>query len=201
MIHTGKGATLRYVDAVSGITAYVAQMRSVSGPTAKAKMIDVTPHGYGNVGGAITGSAAPLPPVLWRRQLAAMMDAGDLTFEINWDAPAVTHSFNTGFWNAMVNNYLIQWELTFPYGAGILDFNGYVTGHEFAVPVDNVLSAKIAIAITDGIEVMPSTPVPPNVRMTEAPAPRAVIPANSYQRPQTRANPSRTAPVTAPLGV
>jgi hypothetical protein len=53
----------------------------------------------------------------------------------------------------MVALTLRGYKVQFPNSAGSLLFDAYVGGHEFGAPVDNVLSAKIQLAITDAIAI------------------------------------------------
>jgi hypothetical protein len=83
--------------------------------------------------------------------MTVLVEGGDISFEINWSPNDATHSWNTGMWNSMANLALCEFQMSFPNGFGSMTFKGYVAGHEFTVPVDNVLAAKIQLAITDNI--------------------------------------------------
>lgn len=164
MIHTAKGTVLKFdATGVSYPTVTgpnIGQVRSITGPTIKPKVVDVTTHDT---------------PGFWTRKLTVLIDGGDLSFEINWDAPDPSHDFTatTSMWYSMVGTWDITTqqqtgglgrcalEMVFPYGAGDLSFYGYVSGHEFSVPVDNVLSAKIQLTITDAVQTTATIPVPP----------------------------------------
>lgn len=136
-ITTAKGTLLQLGDAASPSTyATIGQVRSIAGPTTKAQIVDITTH-------STTG--------FWRQKLAVLIDPGDASFEINFDSADTTHAFTTGLWNLFVNLTIRGYDMIFPHSAGTLKFQGYVGQHEFAVPVDNVLSAKIQIAITNAI--------------------------------------------------
>jgi len=90
-------------------------------------------------------------PGFWRRKLAVLIDAGDISFEINFDSADATHAFATGMWNQLVGLIKSGFQMTFPNSAGHLKFVGYLAQHDFNVPVDNVLAVKIQVAITDNI--------------------------------------------------
>jgi hypothetical protein len=93
--------------------------------------------------------------------LTVLIEGGDISFEMNWDIADNTHNFTspTSLWISMaggLNNsppglQRVSLAMTFPYSAGTMSFFGYVSQHEFTVPVDNVLAAKIQFAITDEI--------------------------------------------------
>jgi predicted secreted protein len=114
----------------------VGQVRSISGPTVKPSIVDVTTHDT---------------PGFWRRKIAVLNDAGDITFEVNFDKADATHSFTTGMWGQLIGLILSGFQMVFPNAAGTLTFKGYMSSHEFGVPVDNVLSSKMGVAITDAI--------------------------------------------------
>lgn len=136
-ITTAKGTILALGDAASPSTySTIGQVRSIAGPTTKAQIVDITTH-------STTG--------YWRQKLAVLIDPGDASFEINFDSADSTHAFATGLWNLFVNLTQRGYRMTFPNSAGLLHFDAYVGQHEFAVPVDNVLSAKIMLAITNAI--------------------------------------------------
>lgn len=119
-------------------TTYVqiGQVRSISGPTVKPNIVDVTTHSTS---------------LNWREKLAVLVDPGTVGFEVNWDKADATHTFTTGMWNQMVNLTKTAYQITYPNSAGVLAFLGYYSQHEFSAPVDNVLSAKIQVDITGAI--------------------------------------------------
>jgi len=102
----------------------------------KPKIVDVTAHST---------------PGFWNQKLAVLIDAGDISFEMNYDAADATHQFATGFWNQMTGLTESGFKMVFPFAAGTLIFVGYVAQHEFSVPVDNVLSCKMQVAINAAI--------------------------------------------------
>lgn len=136
-ITTAKGSQMKLGDAASPSTyATIGQVRSIAGPTVKPNVVDVTTHdtsGY------------------WRKKIAVLIDPGEATFEINLDKADTTHAFSTGLWSLLVALTKRGYELIFPNSAGTLLFDAYVGSHEFSAPVDNVLTAKITLAITDAI--------------------------------------------------
>jgi predicted secreted protein len=136
-ITTAKGTVLDIGDSGSPVTyASIGQVRSISGPTNKVELPDVTTHDT---------------PGFWRRKIATLIDAGDLSFKINFDAADATHAFTTGMWAALVGLVKQAVKMIFPNTAGQMLFDGYIGQHAFDVPVDNVLSAQIMLAITDEI--------------------------------------------------
>ncbi len=116
--------------------ASIAQCRSFAGPTVKPVIQKITTHDT---------------PGFWERSLAVLIDPGTVSFDINFDVSEVTHNFTTGLWSYMTALAKKAYEMVFPNSAGELDFDAYVAMHEFAAPVDNVLIAKLQLAITDAI--------------------------------------------------
>ncbi len=113
--------------------AAISEVRSISGPTVKPKIVDITTHdtlGY------------------WMRKLAVLIDPGDVSFETNYDETDATQAFTTGMWNQMIGLVLSGFKMIFPNGAGNLVMLGYVGQHEFMAPVDNVLAVKFQFALT-----------------------------------------------------
>ena len=136
-ITTAKGTVLSLSDTASPLSySAIGQVRSISGPTVKPKMVEITTHDT---------------PGYWARKMAVLIEAGDISFEVNFDKTDATHSFTTGMWNQLVGLIKSGLKMVFPNTAGTMTFLGYLGQHEFSVPVDNVLSAKIQIAITDAI--------------------------------------------------
>lgn len=136
-ITTAKGTQLLVGSTTSPHNyASIAQCRSFTGPTVKPDIVDVTTHDT---------------PGFWRRMLAVLISPGTVSFDMNFDSDEVTHAFTTGLWSYMTALAKQQFEMIFPNSAGQLDFDGYIGQHEFGAPVDNVLIAKLQIAITDSI--------------------------------------------------
>lgn len=118
------------------VYASIGQVRSIAGPTVKPNIVDVTTHDT---------------PGFWRRKIAVLIDAGTVSFDINFNSTDATHNFSTGLWNQMIGLILSGFRNVFPNAAGTLAYQGYIGQHEFSAPVDNVLVAKIQLAITDEI--------------------------------------------------
>jgi hypothetical protein len=150
-IHSAKG-TFLYFDPTGALmppTVHIGQVRSITGPTIKPKIVDVTTHDT---------------PGFWAQKLAVLIEGGDISFELNWNIADPTHDFapavTTSMWYAMVGSGNVSdgtglarasLSMKFPYSAGTMNFYGYVAQHEFTAPVDNVLACKIQFAITDNI--------------------------------------------------
>ncbi len=136
-ITTAKGTTMEISDVASPATyVSISQVRTISGPTAKPKIQDITTHDT---------------PGFWNRKLATLIDGGTVSFDINYNFTDASHAFATGLWNQMIGLILSGFRNVFPNSVGHLLYKGYIGQHEFSMPVDNVLLAKLQIAVTDNI--------------------------------------------------
>lgn len=136
-IRSAKGTTMKIGDGASPeVFATVGQVRSISGPTTKATVQDVTSH-------STAGN--------WMEKLAVLIDPGTLSFPINFDPLDATHAFATGMWDDMVALTLRAWQTIFPASMGTLAYDAYITSHGFDAPVDNVLQANIELTISGAI--------------------------------------------------
>jgi len=137
-ITTAKGTLIKIGDASSPeLFAPIGEVRSIDGPGASAVVQDVTTH-------ATSGN--------WMNKLATLLDPGNVSFAVNFDKDDATHAFATGMWADFIALFKRNWQEIFPNSAGQLAFAGYVTGHPFVAPVDNVLQANIELALTGAIE-------------------------------------------------
>lgn len=144
MITSAKGSILKVGDEASPHNyAAISQVRSISGPSTKPKIVDITTHD--SPGNSV-------------RKLAVLVDYGQLGFDINFDGDDTSHAFDTGIWNDLVNLTKRSFQDIFPNSAGYLTFTAYFTDHSFNQPVDNVLGAKISVDITDNIEATSGAP-------------------------------------------
>lgn len=136
-IRSAKGTLQKIGDAASPeIYTTIGQVRSISGPTTTATVQDVTTH-------STAGN--------WMEKLAVLIDPGTLSFPINYDPADATHQFASGMWADMIALTDRNFQTVFPAAMGQLDYGGFVTGHSFDVPVDNVLAANIEISIDGAI--------------------------------------------------
>ena len=134
---TAKGTVLKISSFASPHTqGAIGQCRSFAGPTVKPKVQDITTHDTAG---------------FWARTIATQVTAGTISFPINFDSDDATHAWDTGLWASMVALLRSSLTMIFPNSAGYLTFDGFVAQHDFAAPVDNVLSAAIQIAITDAV--------------------------------------------------
>jgi predicted secreted protein len=135
-ISTAKGTIIKLSNQASPVSyASISQVRSITGPTTKPTIVDITTHDT---------------PGFWRRKLSVLVDPGQLSFKINFDRSDATH-YTTGLWSQLTNLYKSGFQMIFPNGAGTLSWAGYVSSFQWDAPVDNVLGAAVSIDITDAI--------------------------------------------------
>ncbi len=137
MIRSAKGTLQKLGNGASPeVYSTIGQVRSISGPTTKATVQDVTTH-------STAGN--------WMEKLATLIEPGTLSFPINYDPADATHQFATGLWNKLINLTVTAFETVFPASMGKLTYEAYLTSHAFDCPVDNVLQANIELTIYGAI--------------------------------------------------
>lgn len=136
-IRSAKGTLQKLGSAASPpVFATVGQVRSITGPSTRATVQDVTTH-------STTGN--------WMEKLATLIDPGTIGFAINYDKAESTHAFLTGMWANLIALTQSDWETVLPASIGTLYYQGYLTSHAFTLPVDNVISCAIEVAINGSI--------------------------------------------------
>ena len=136
-IRSAKGTLQKIGDGASPeVFTTIGQVRSISGPTTKATVQDVTTH-------STAGN--------WMERLAMLIDPGTLGFPINYDPADATHMFATGMWADMIALTVRNFQTVFPASMGTLAYAAYITSHAFDVPVDNVLQANIELTVYGAI--------------------------------------------------
>ena len=136
-IRSAKGTLQKIGDGASPENfTTIGQVRSISGPSTKATVQDVTTH-------STAGN--------WMEKLAMLIDPGTIGFPINYDPADATHAFATGLWADMISLTSRSFQTVFPASMGKLSYEAYITSHSFEVPVDNVLAANIELTIYGAI--------------------------------------------------
>lgn len=138
MIRSAKG-TQQLISDGSSPADYnlIGQVRSITGPTTSATTQDVTTH-------STAGN--------WMEKLAVLIDPGTLSFPMNYDADDDTHAFASGLWSFLIALTEADHETIFPASLGTLTYSGYISGHPFDLPTDNVIQTTIEITINGAIQ-------------------------------------------------
>lgn len=136
-VRSAKGTLQQKGDGASPeVFGTIGQVRSITGPSTKATVQDVTTH-------STSGN--------WMEKVAVLIDPGTVGFNINFDKSDATHAFATGLWADLIGLVSRHWKTVMPGSSGTLAYTGYVTSHSFTLPVDNVIQAAIEIAINGAI--------------------------------------------------
>lgn len=116
-------------------TATLVNVTNISGLDSDVEEIDVTAHdSSGN----------------YREFVASFIDAGEISFDLNFDPNQTTHRATTGGILYLRDQRLtVPWKLTFP-GSPVhsVAFQGFVKSAPFDAPYDDKLSASVAVRVT-----------------------------------------------------
>lgn len=116
-------------------TGTLANVTNISGLDGETEVIDVTSHDSGSA---------------YREKVASFLDAGQVTFELNFDPNAASHRATTGgiMW-IKDQRIIVPWVVTFP-GTPIhkVSFSGFVKSAPFDAPFDDKLSSTVTVEVT-----------------------------------------------------
>jgi len=112
----------------------IAQVVNLGGPSLKLDPLDVTNHG------STSG---------WREFIGGLLDAGEVTLELNYDPAEGTHDATTGLIADMTARTVRNFQLVFPdSGSTLWSFAALVTGFEIGAPVDGKLTASATLKLS-----------------------------------------------------
>lgn len=112
----------------------IAEVKDISGPSLKLDTEEVTSH----------SSTAG-----WREYIGTLLDAGEVTFTVNFIVTGATHSQTSGLLKDLKNKTLRNFQLVFPnVGNTTWAFSAYVTGFEPSMPVEGALEADVTLKIS-----------------------------------------------------
>lgn len=112
----------------------IAEVRDISGPKLELGTEEVTHHGS---------------PGGWKEFVGTLLDAGEVTFDLNFIPTEPTHNPTTGLIADMKNRVKRNFKLVFPDGgATTWTFAALVTGFEPDEPVEGSLSAAVTLKLT-----------------------------------------------------
>lgn len=132
---SANGTLLQIGDGATPTEAFttIAEVKTIGGPTLSARMQEVIHHSGGG----------------WVDKLAILLDAGDVSFEINFIPTDATHSYAAGLLKDFYNKTRRNFKLIFPdAGTTTWQFAAFVSEFESNAPSDNVLTASVTLTVT-----------------------------------------------------
>lgn len=112
----------------------IAEVTNISGPSLSLEPIEITSHSS---------------PGGWKEFIGGLLDAGEVTFDINYEPTEATHNATTGLIADMVDRTLRNFQLVFPdTGNTTWSFMALVTGFEPSEPVEDKLTASVTLKLT-----------------------------------------------------
>lgn len=129
------GTLLKIGDAATPeVFTTIAEVTSIAGPKLALEALETTNHS------STDG---------WRERIGGLLDAGEVTFEINFEPTASTHAYGTGLIKDMVNRTKRNFKVVFSdTGATTWTFTALVTAFEPSMPFDDKLTASVTLQIT-----------------------------------------------------
>lgn len=123
------GAEIRVFDTLDTLDyVAVAYVRDISGPSLTLDALDDT--GHDSAGGA-------------REFIGGLLDAGEVTLELHWDAANAAHDLLLTFMTSRREGvFQIEWP-----DATVDNFRAFVTGFEPSAPVDGLLTASATLRL------------------------------------------------------
>lgn len=131
---SGFGTLLKLGDGAGSETfTTIAEVKDITGPGLSAEVADITHH---------------TSPGAWREKLATLLDAGELTFDVNFLPVDATQGNATGLISLMKNRTKRNYQLVFTNsGATTWTLPAYVTGFEPSASLDEGLSASVTLTL------------------------------------------------------
>ncbi len=112
----------------------IAEVQDIKPPSLELGTEEVTHHGS---------------PGGWKEYVATLLDAGEVSFSLNFIPSDATQGYSTGLIADMVNKTLRNFQLVFPdTGSTTWSFAAFVTGFEPDAPVEGKLSADVTLKIS-----------------------------------------------------
>lgn len=114
------------------VFATIAEVKDISGPAMSLNMEDATSHDSGG----------------WREEIATLLEAGDISFDINYTADTTHETLQA----AQYGRERLSYQIVFPMTPPITkSFAGYVTSFEFGAPVEGILTASVTIRVSGAV--------------------------------------------------
>lgn len=125
------------------VFATIAEVTDIGGPSMSTDTIDVTNHSS---------------PGAVKEFLMGLLDAGEVSFTVNFMPGNATHDEATGLIAEWLSRNVSNWKLVWPTTpAEAVGFKAGVTGIDFSAPTDEQLSADITLKVS-GLPDFAATP-------------------------------------------
>lgn len=112
----------------------IAEVQDTSGPSLELGTEETTHH---------------TSPGGWKERVGTLLDAGEVSFDLNFLPTHATHNPTTGLIADMVNRVKRNFQLVFPdAGSTTWSFTALVTGFEPDEPVEGKLTASVTLEVT-----------------------------------------------------
>lgn len=110
----------------------IAEVQDISGPEMSLSMEDATSHDSGG----------------WREEIPTLLEAGDITFDINYYADETQEILE----QAQYNRARLNFQMVVPMDTPVTkEFSGYVTGFGFNAPVEGIFRASVTIRVSGAV--------------------------------------------------
>lgn len=129
LLKVGDGATPE-------VFTTIAEVKDISGPAMSLTMEDATSHDSGG----------------WKEEIATLLEAGDISFDVNYSAHTTQELLETAQYNRERLNFQMVLPLAVPVTKA---FSGYVTGFERSAPVSGILTASVTIRVSGAVTTTP----------------------------------------------
>lgn len=116
----------------------IAEVLSINGPSMEMETIDVTTHSTGEP---------------WRQFVGGLLNAGEVSFDINFVPTDSTHNATDGLLNDMTERVQRNFQILFP-DADLEDdrttweFTALVTSFQCTEAIDDVIKASVTLKLT-----------------------------------------------------
>lgn len=118
--------------AIPEVFTTIFEITDINGPNLSVDKIDTTNHSS---------------PGGFRQKVAGLIDAGDISFSVNFVPTATTHNASTGLLYWLKNKTVKNWQLVFP-DTTAWTLPAFLTKFQPKEPVDGKLSADVALTIS-----------------------------------------------------
>ena len=128
------GTLLKIGDGAGGGEAFttIGEVKDISGPPQTTDTEEVTSHDSGG----------------WKEYIPTLLDAGDVTFQVNYTGAASQKSLRTDQSNKTLRNFQIVLPTQTP---ETLSFSAYITSFSYGAPVSGALTADITLKVTGAV--------------------------------------------------